>query len=87
MLNHTFNDNSTHTISMPVPCVGTLQKTHPKSKFKKFHAHSPLAEVVFSNNPRMADRGMEIVVLQIMCFGDEYFLMEYVDKEYMENCL
>lgn len=85
MLNHTYNDNSTHSISMPAPCVGTLQKTHLKSKFKKFHANSELAEVVFSNNPRMADRDMEIVILQIMCFGDEWLLMEYVDKKDWEE--
>ena len=85
MLNHTYNDNSTHSIVMNPPCIGTLQKTHRKSKFKKFHANSPLADVVFSSNPRMADRGQEIVALQIMCFGDNWFLMEYVNREDWED--
>lgn len=80
MLN-TYNDNSTHSVVMNPPCVGTLQKTHLKSKFKRFHSRSELADVVFSSNPRMSDKGNEIVVLQIMCFGDNYMLMEYVDKK------
>lgn len=85
MLNHTYNDNSTHSVVMNPPCVGTLQKTYHKSKFKTFHANSPLASLVFSSNPRMADKGYEIVVLQIMCFGDNQFLMEYVDKKEWEE--
>lgn len=81
----TYNDNSTHSVMMNPPCVGTLQKTHAKSKFKIFHARSPLADLVFSCNPRMADKGYEIVVLQIMCFGDHEFLMEYVEKKDLEE--
>ena len=63
------------------PCVGTLQKTHSKSKFIRFHAKSPLADIVFSSNPRLADKGCEIVALQIMCFGNNELLMEYVNKQ------
>jgi hypothetical protein len=33
----------------------------------------------------MSDKGREIVVLQIMCFGDNELLMEYVDKENWEE--
>ena len=80
MLN-TYNDNSTQSVVMNPPCVGTLQKTHPKSKFKRLHSRSELAGLVFSSNPRMYDKGGEIVVLQIMCFGDNELLMEYVEKE------
>lgn len=84
MLN-TYNNNNTHSVVMNPPCMGTLQKTHPKSKFKKFHANSPLADFVFSTNPRMAKDGLEIIVLQIMCFGDYELLMEYVDKANWEE--
>lgn len=84
MLN-TYNDNSTHSVVMNPPCVGTLQKTHSKSKFKRLHSKSELAGLVFSSNPRMSDKGNEIVVLQIMCFGDNELLMEYVDKENWEE--
>lgn len=84
MLN-TYNDNSTHSVVMNPPCVGTLQKTHSKSKFKRFHSRSELADLVFSSNPRIYDKGGEIVVLQLMCFGDNYLLMEYVDKKDWEE--
>lgn len=73
--------SNTHCAAMNPPCMGTLQKTHSKSKFKRFHANSPLADLVFSSNPRLADKGCEIVALQIMCFGNHELLMEYVNKQ------
>ena len=86
MMNHTYNDNSTHSINMPAPCVGTLQKTHEKSKFMRFHLRSPMADCVFSNTPRLSeDSKVEIVVLQLMCFGADELLMEYVNKEVWEE--
>ena len=78
------NHSESHTsIVMNPPCVGTLQKTHSKSKFKRFHVNSPLADVVFSETPRLSkNEGLNnIVVLQLMCFGDSEILMEYVKKE------
>ena len=85
MLNHTYNDNSTHSVVMPAPCVGTLQKTHKKSKFCRFHIASPLAGYVFSSTPTLGKGSKEIVVLQLMAFGDRELLVEYVDKEYWEE--
>lgn len=87
MLNHTYNDNSTHSVTMNPPCVGTLQKTHSKSKFKRFHVNSPLADWVFSNTPRLSkcEDLNHIVVLQLMCFGDNEILMEYVMKSDYEE--
>lgn len=84
MLN-TYNDNSRHSVVMPAPCVGTLQKTHRKSQFKRFHVKSEMAGYVFSGTPSLVEGGKEIVVLQIMTFGDNEFLMEYVYKEYWEE--
>lgn len=85
MMNHTYNDNSTHSVVMPAPCVGTLQKTHRKSQFRRFHVKSETAGYVFSGTPSLGKGGKEIVVLQIMTFGDNELLMEYVDKEYWEE--
>lgn len=87
MLNHTYNDNSTHSVIMNPPCVGTLQKTHSKSKFRRFHVDSPLADVVFSDTPRLSkyEDQKNIVVLQLMCFGDNEILMEYVMKSDYEE--
>lgn len=90
MLDHTYNDNSMHSVVMNPPCVGTLQKSHPKSKFKVFHKASPMAGTVFSDYPRLVkdrpDRAKyEIVVLQLMVFGDNEILMEYVMKSDWEE--
>ena len=90
MLNHIYNDNSTHSVTMNPPCVGTLQKSHPKSKFEVFHKASPMAATVFSDFPRLVkertDRTKyEIVVLQLMVFGDEEILIEYVMKSDFEE--
>lgn len=90
MLNHTYNDNSTHSVTMNPPCVGTLQKSHPKSKFELFHRGSQMAATVFSDFPRLvkdrSDRARyEIVLLQIMVFGDNEILMEYVMKSDFEE--
>lgn len=75
------------SIKMPAPCVGTLQKTHRKSKFIRFHVTSKRAGWVFSDRPHLnaSDQGPEIVVLQIMCFGDNELLIEYVEKQYWEE--
>lgn len=90
MLNHTYNDNSTHSVVMNPPCVGTLQKSHPCSKFVRFHKGSNLACWVFSGTPRLTestrkDEVKEIVVLQVMVFGDNEILVEYVSKSDWEK--
>ena len=60
-------------INMTAPCVGTLQKTHRKSKFIRFHVTSRMAGWVFSDRPHLHEdeeyplkKSEEIVVLQIM---------------------
>lgn len=91
-------------------CVGTLQKSHNKSKFKRFHVRSDMATWVFSDVPHLSEkettgysytddydyydsksgkyiiRGPEIVILQIMCFGDEELMIEYVLKSDYDEC-
>lgn len=89
--------NTTVTnIKMNPACVGTLQKTHIKSKFVRFEIGSEYCKRVFSEIPHFKtyrkpikygsvtdyiDEPKEIVVLQAMVFGDKQILMEYVDKE------
>ena len=71
-------------IEMPAPCVGTLQKTHIRSQFVRFHLDSQMAKWAFSETPRIVeskDKKNEIVVLQVMCFGDNEMLIEYVSKK------
>lgn len=93
MLN-TYNNNNVYRVSQKVilnpPCVGTLQKSHPKSTFVRFHKCSKYAEWIFSDMPRLSETKAgkdlkEIVVLQIMVFGENEFLMEYVYKSDWEE--
>lgn len=71
----------TNEVSFNTPCSGLIQKSHPKSNFVRFHAKSPMADWVFSDYPRLQKEPYnvyEIVVLQIMVFGDNELLVEYV---------
>lgn len=87
MLNFNIGD-LTNTVSLNTPCTGIIQKSHPRSNFKRFHVKSPMAEWVFSDYPRLKESysdSKEIVVLQIMVFGDNELLIEYVFKEDLEK--
>ena len=45
-----------------------------------------MADCVFSLTPRLGkDSKEEIVTLQLMCFGEDEFLMEYVNKKDFEE--
>jgi hypothetical protein len=81
----------TNKVSFNTPSTGIIQKSNPKSNFISFHSKSELAEYVFSEYPRLTkrtstwDEGSQrfldtpkIVVLQIMVFGDNELLVEYV---------
>ena len=101
----TINNN----VHLKPACVGTLQKSHNKSRFKRFHVRSEVARWVFSEYPHVSETevgtkpsdgvyeysyksgtymlyGPEIVILQVMCFGDEELMIEYVLKSYYDDC-
>lgn len=103
---HTTINNNVH---LKPACVGTLQKSHNKSKFKRFHVRSDMATWVFSEYPHVSEEevstrpsdgvyeysyklakyilyGPEIVILQVMCFGDEELMIEYVLKSDYDDC-
>ena len=99
---HTTINNNVH---LKPACVGTLQKSHNKSKFKRFHVRSDMATWVFSEVPHLSEKevdrytgeynsksgkyiikGPEIVILQVMCFGDEELMIEYVLKSDYDDC-
>lgn len=84
----------TNQVSFNAPCTGIIQKSHPRSNFVRFHVHSDMAKWVFSDYPRLvkdvwnySDVGYnkiyanKIVVLQIMVFGDNELLIEYVHEK------
>lgn len=91
---------NTTNINMNPACMGTLQKTHIKSKFRRFEIDSEISERVFSEVPFISyeERRVgseewgfkerikkEIIILQIMVFGDNQVLIEYVDKKDWED--
>ena len=55
-----------------------LQKSCAESKFKRFHLKSDFAKNVFDDEPNIG-YGRKISVLQIMVFGDQEVIIEYVD--------
>lgn len=71
----------TSKVSLNTPSSGIIQKSHPRSKFVRFHSRSPMSEYAFSSRPRLGKDEPEIVVLQIMVFGNDELLVEYVCKQ------
>lgn len=72
----------TSKVSLNTPSTGIIQKSHPRSNFTRFHARSPRAEYVLSDFPRLTkDSSRKLVVLQIMVFGNDELLVEYVYEE------
>lgn len=72
----------TSKVSLNTPSTGIIQKSHPRSNFTRFHAGSPRAEYVLSDFPRLTkDSSRKLVVLQIMVFGNDELLVEYVYEE------
>lgn len=80
MLNTSIKLGDTN-VTFNAPCTGMIQKSHPKSNFMRFHKSSKMADWVFSDYPRLKEEKYnsdKIIILQIMVFGDNELLMEYV---------
>lgn len=80
MLNTSIKLGDTN-VTFNTPCTGMIQKSHPKSNFMRFHKTSKIADWIFSDCPRLQEETYKcdkIIVLQIMVFGDNELLMEYV---------
>ena len=69
----------TSKVSLNTPSSGIIQRSHPRSKFVRFHSRSPMSEYAFSS--RLSKDGPEIVVLQILVFGNDELLVEYVCEQ------
>ena len=80
------------SVNIKPACCGLLQKSHPRSFFKRFHKASKMAEWLLSENPCLKrtndcdiyEKYMDVVILQIMSFGDNEFLCELVDVKEFE---
>jgi len=75
--------NNTHN-SMKFNSVrGTLVKSHPLSRFIRFHMNSPAAKNMFGFNATYSD--IPITVLQVMLCGEQELLVEYIIMEDYER--
>lgn len=63
--------NINQSVNIKTPCVGTLQKSHPKSYFRRCRVKSNYFENYVDGNP---------CVLQIMLFGDNEALVEFLPQ-------
>ena len=88
-----YTQNFNNSVNIKPACTGILQKSHPNSFFKRFHKNSRMADWIFDENPclqkvtecKIYEKYMDIVVLQVMCFGDNEFLCELIDKKLLEE--
>ena len=69
MLN-TYNNNQ--KVEIKPACTGMMQKSHPKSYFVWCHVESEYRRKYVDNNP---------LVLQIMVFGDNNMLIEFIPRD------
>ena len=91
MLNN-YTQNFNNSVNIKPACTGMLQKSHPNSFFKRFHKNSKMADWIFDENPCLQkangyinyEKYMDVIVLQVMCFGDDEFLCELVDRKLLE---
>lgn len=79
--------DSNQIVNFNATSTGHLQKSHPKSKFIRFQKSSSLEKTIFSINQKPYIIGVdrfdkiEITVLQILVFGDNYFLCEIIENK------
>lgn len=82
---------STTKVTLNPPSSGIIQRSHPKSKFIRFQAGSKFEPMVFPLFPdekpylnklysSLTER-INIVVLQVVIFGNDQYLCEYVNED------
>lgn len=87
------NGKYDQSVNIKPACSGLLQKSHPRSFFKAFNIDSRMADWILSENPSLKrkisgarwETYMDIVVLQVMSFGDNEILCELVDAKEFES--
>lgn len=81
--------NFVNSVNIKPACSGLLQKSHPKSFFQRFHKNSKMSDWIFDEEPCLKRRNslgdydeyMDVIVLQVMCYGDNEFLCELLDAK------
>lgn len=62
----------TSKVSLNTPSSGIIQRSHPRSKFVRFHSRSPMSEYAFSS--RLSKDG-------VADYGNDELLVEYVCEQ------
>ena len=69
------------TINIKPACSGTIQKSSPFSRIVRCAITSRWGEQLLSSlTPHI--EGNEVIILQVMVFGDNQCLIEFVDKDF-----
>ena len=84
--------NNSQYLQFNTPCTGILQRSNPKSFFIRFQKDSKVESMVFPSNgntpyiERIVYKNnytdtvkIDIMVLQILIFGDNYYLVEVIE--------
>ena len=83
--------SNSQTVTFNSPSTGTLQRSHPKSTFIRFQIGSEVEKTIFPYNgrkPFLWDSNRDkffVMVLQVLIFGDNYYLVEVVNEEYLNE--
>lgn len=87
MFNNDQYNNFVNSVNIKPACSGLLQKSHPKSFFLMFHKNSKMADCIFDEEPclKRGNEYMDVIVLQVMCYGDNEFLCELLDARELDK--
>lgn len=82
--------SNSQSITLNTPSTGMMQRSHSKSAFVRFQKGSEMEKRIFpmdASNPIVIRNGcdIEIVVLQISIFGDNYYLVEIVEASFLKE--
>lgn len=58
---------------------GTIIKSHPKSRFIRFHMNSEMARAAFSAQQPKINKD-KVVILQVMLCGEKELIVEYMKE-------
>ena len=91
MLNN-YTSNYNNTVNIKPACNGMIQKSHPKSFFYQFKTDSTHVDYLFTSKPVLRRKNhnecwetyMNVIVLQVMCYGNGMMLAELINVEDIE---
>lgn len=84
--------SNSQTVRFNQPSTGILQRSHPKSIFVRFQKNSEMEKEIFpydGTKPFLTIKSSYdkkyVVVLQVLIFGDNSYLVEVVEEEFLNE--